>query len=90
MDINNKNIKDINIIEEVPFKKRIFNFYFFTLLKKDIGIFFYIFFFILETIQLCSYSFSEPHLNNWHIKENKIEDISLIIGYQRITPIMKY
>ena len=39
MDINNKNIKDINIIEEVPFKKRIFNFYFFTLLKKDIGIF---------------------------------------------------
>jgi hypothetical protein len=57
MDINNKNIKDINIIEEVPFKKRIFNFYFFTLLKKDIGIFFYIFFFVLETIQLCSYSF---------------------------------
>ena len=90
MDIDNKNIKDINIIEEVPFKKRIFNFYFFTLLKKDIGIFFYIFFFILETIQLCSYSFSEPHLNNWHIKENKIEDISLIIGYPRITPIMKY
>ncbi len=36
MDIDNKNIKDINIIEEVPFKKRIFNFYFFTLLKKDI------------------------------------------------------
>ena len=74
----------------MPFKKRIFNFYFFTLLKKDIGIFFYIFFFILETIQLCSYSFSEPHLNNWHIKENKIEDISLIIGYPRINTIMKY
>ena len=48
MDIDAKNIKDINIIEEVPFKKRIFNFYFFTLLKKDIGIFFYIIFFFIR------------------------------------------
>ena len=66
---NQKLSKELNSLEDVSITKKIYNFYFFTLRKKDINLFFYTILFILEILQLISYSFSDPHLNNWNIKE---------------------
>ena len=82
--------KDLTPIEEISIKKKIFNFYFYTLRKKDLNKFFYIILFIIETIQLISYSFSSPHLNNWNIEEKKMTNLAVIIGSVRFTPLMKY
>jgi hypothetical protein len=82
--------KDLTPIEEISIKKKIFNFYFYTLRKKDLNKFFYIILFIIETLQLISYTFSTPHLNNWNISENKMDDISMILGSVRFTPLLKY
>ena len=82
--------KDLTPIEEISVKKKIFNFYFYTLRKKDLNIFFYIVLFIIETIQLISYAFSFPHIYNWNIKEKKMDNIEIFIGAVRITPLMKY
>ena len=82
--------KDLTPIEEISIKKKIFNFYFYTLRKKDLNKFFYIILFIIETLQLISYTFSTPHLNNWNISENKMKNISIFLGSVRFTPLLKY
>ena len=87
---NQKLSKELNSLEDISITKKIYNFYFFTLRKKDINLFFYTILFILEILQLISYSFSDPHLNNWNIKESKMNKIKLYIGAVRITPLMKY
>ena len=72
--------KDLNVVDEVSVKTKIFNFYFFVLRKKDINMFICSLLLIIETLQLMSFSFSEPHLNGWKIKESKMKNIKLIIG----------
>ena len=89
-DKNPKFSKDLNVIDEVNLKTKIFNFYFFVLRKKDFNIFICSLLLIIETFQLISYSFSEPHLKVWKIKMSKMDNISLFIGASRITPIFKY
>ena len=89
-DKNPKFSKDLNVIDEINVKTKIFNFYFFVLRKKDFNIFICSLLLIIETIQLISYSFTEPHLKNWKIKESRMDNISLLVGASRITPIFKY
>lgn len=48
------------------------------------------FFIVLETIQIVSYAFSEPHLDTWKLNKNAIKYISIILGSMRISPLMKY
>ncbi len=82
--------KDLNVVDEVSVKTKIFNFYFFVLRKKDINMFICSLLLIIETLQLISFSFSEPHLNGWKIKESKMKNIKLIIGASRLTSIFIY
>ena len=89
-DKNQKLGKDLNVADEVSIKTKIFNFYFFVLRKKDINMFFCSLLLILETLQLISFSFSEPHLKNWKIKESKMKNIKLVVGAARITSILTY
>ena len=89
-DKNQKLGKDLNVADEVSIKTKIFNFYFFVLRKKDINMFFCSLLLILETLQLISFTFSEPHLKNWKIKESKMKNIKLVVGAARITSILTY
>ena len=84
-DKNPKYSKDLNVVDEVSIKTKIFNFFFFVLRKKDINIFFGSLLLIIESLQLISYSFSEPHIKNWKIAESKMKNIKLVIGASRLT-----
>ena len=77
--------------DEKSLKLKIYN-YFYLILKSRNKLNSYIisFFIILETIQLISYAFSEPHLDSWKLNKNVIKYISMILGSLRISPLMKY
>ena len=90
LDKNPKYSKDLNVIDDVSIKSKIFNFYFFVLRKKDINIFFTSLLLIIESLQLISFSFSEPHIKNWKIAESKMKNIKLVIGASRLTSIFTY
>ena len=66
--------------------------YFYVMLKdkREINFFVIYILYILETIQLISYGFSEPHIDIWKEKDSTIKTISDIIGISRITALMKY
>ena len=51
-DKNPKFSKDLNVIDEVNVKTKIFNFYFFVLRKKDFNIFICSLLLIIETFQI--------------------------------------
>ena len=44
---NQKLSKELNSLEDISITKKIYNYYFFTLRKKDINLFFYTILFIL-------------------------------------------
>ena len=90
LDKNKNFSKDLNVVDDVSVKTKIFNFYFFVLRKKDINMFICSLLLILETLQLISFSFSDPHSNGWKIKESKMKNIKLIVGASRITSIFIY
>ena len=87
---NSKLNKDLTSSEDISFKTKVFNFYFYTLRKKDINLFLCILLIFLETLQLISYSFTTPHMLTWNLNSNTIEYIQLVVGAPRITPLVKY
>ena len=77
--------------EEKSFKLKVYNYFYLILKSKGkINSIIISFFIILETIQLVSYAFSEPHLDSWKLNQNVIKYISIILGSVRISPLMKY
>ena len=72
-------------------KSKVYNYFYLILKSKGkINSIIKSFLIILETIQLVSYAFDEPHLESWKIKKNVIKYISIILGSVRISPLMKY
>ena len=77
--------------EEKSLKLKVYNYFYLILKSKGkINSIIISFFIILETIQLVSYAFSEPHLDSWKLNQNVIKYISIILGSVRISPLMKY
>ncbi len=88
---NQKNTKDlIQTSDEMNNKEKIFNYFYNILKKKDINVFIICLLIIIETIQIISYGFSDPHKKFWKIKESRIKNINSLIGALRITQILKY
>ena len=79
------------IFENITISNRIYNYFYFMLNnKKEIKFFILYILYILETIQLISYGFSDPHINTWKVNKSTINKISDIIGILRITALMGY
>ena len=79
------------IFENITISNRIYNYFYFMLNnKKEINFFILYILYILETIQLISYGFSDPHINTWKVNSSTINKISDIIGILRITALMGY
>jgi len=78
-------------IDDKSLKFKIYNFFYLILKsKKEMNSIILSFLIILETIQLISYAFTEPHLESWKIDSTVIEYISIILGSLRVSPLMKY
>ena len=79
------------MFENITISNRIYNYFYFMLNnKKEINFFILYILYILETIQLISYGFSDPHINTWKVNKSTINKISDIIGILRITALMGY
>ena len=87
---NQKNSKDFQTNEEMTGIVKLYNFFFNTLKKKDTNSFVICLLIIIQTIQLVSYGFSDPHLDLWKIKEKKMKNINVIVGAVRIVPLFRY
>ena len=80
-----------SISDDKSLKLKTYNYFYLILKSKGtINSIVISFFILLETIQLVSYAFEEPHLDSWKIKKNVIKYISLVFGSVRITPLMRY
>ena len=80
-----------SLAEDKSLKLKVYNYFYLILKSKGkINSIIISFLIILETIQLVSYAFDEPHLESWKIKKNVIKYISIILGSVRISPLMKY
>ena len=87
-EINKKEI--IQTKDEITTKIKIFTYFYYLILKKNFNVFILSFFLIIESIQVFSFGFSEPHKKLWKIKSNKIDYVNSFVGAVRITPILKY
>ena len=88
---NQKNNKDlIQTSDEMNGKEKIFNFFYNVIKKKNLNVFIICLLIIIETIQIISYGFSDPHKKFWKIKENRIKNINTLVGALRVTQILKY
>ena len=88
---NKKNNKDlIQTSDEMNNKEKIFNYFYNILKKKNINVFINCLLIIIETIQIISYGFSDPHKKFWKIKESRIKNINSLVGALRVTQILKY
>ena len=86
-----KNSKDlIQTSDEMNGKEKVFNYFYNVIKKKNLNVFIICLLIIIETIQIISYGFSEPHKKFWKIKENRIKNINTLVGALRVTQILKY
>ena len=77
-----------SLAEDKSLKLKVYNYFYLILKSKGkINSIIISFLIILETIQLVSYAFDEPHLESWKIKKNVIKYISIILGSVRISPL---
>ena len=78
-------------INDKSVKFKIYN-YFYLILKskKEINSIILVTLILLETIQLISYAFTDPHLDTWKMDKQVINIISIILGSARVSPLMKY
>ena len=77
--------------QDKSFKFKMYNYFYLTIKSKGkTNSVIVSFFIVLETIQIVSYAFSEPHLDTWKLNKNAIKYISIILGSMRISPLMKY
>ena len=88
-DKNSKLSKDMNASEEVPIKTRIFAFFYYVLRKKDISLLICVIYLILESLQLISYAFSDPHTSLWNLTKDDMYYVELIVAATRVAPLMK-
>ena len=85
------NFNQESLVEDKSLKLKVYNYFYLILKSKGkINSIIILFLIILETIQLISYAFSEPHLYSWKLNQNIIKYISIILGSVRISPLMKY
>lgn len=84
---NNKQTKD-TFNEEVSLINRIYSLFFYSLKKKDIGTGLCLIFLVLESIQLVSYAFSDPHVQLWGLSSDGSYYLTLVTGAARIAPLM--
>ena len=78
-------------IDYKSLKFKIYNFFYLILKsKKEISSIILTLLIILETVQLISYAFDDPHLDSWKIEKKAVEYISIILGSLRVSPLMKY
>ena len=94
MDYDNKgknfySQQDISI-EEKSFKNKTFSLFYAISREKQYNLWTFFILIILETIQLISYAFDEPHKNVWKIDTESIDNILNIIGTVRILPLMNF
>ena len=87
---NQKLNKDLTNPEEITLTIKIFHFFYYVLRKKDINMFLCCFLLFLETLQMISYAFTEPHQTTWKINMNTMDYVGLIVGAPRITPLFRY
>jgi hypothetical protein len=85
---NSKLSKELNSNEEVNLKTRLFQFFYYVLRKKDINLLLATIFLILESFQLISYAFSDPHTDLWKINSDTMYYIKLIVAGSRVAPLM--
>ena len=84
----NKEIIQTN--DELTTKTKLFNFFYNVLKRKDFNVFVTSLLLIIETIQVISYAFSDPHSKFWKIEEKKMDNLNILIGALRGTSILKY
>ena len=78
-------------IDDKSLKFKIYNFFYLILKsKKEFNSIILLILIILETIQLISYAFAEPHLDSWKIDKKAVDYISIILGSLRVSPLMKF
>ena len=78
-------------IDDKSLKFKIYNFFYLILkTKKEFNTIILSILILLETIQLISYAFAEPHLESWKIDKKAVNYISIILGSLRVSPLMKY
>ena len=87
-DKNSKLSKELNTSDEVGLRTRLFQFFYYVLRKKDINLVMCAIFLILESLQLISYAFSEPHTELWKIDADTMKFIRIAVGATRIAPLM--
>ena len=82
--------KDTSAYREMPYKYRLFNFYYRVLRNKTIGMPLLSIFIIFEMIELISYAFIEEYRKLWKINDKSFDLVQLITGATRITILTKY
>ena len=77
-------------LEEKSFKLKTFNLFYEISRVKQYNLWTLSILYLLETIQLISYAFDEPHKSVWKIKSDNIDMLSTILGATRIVSLMQY
>ena len=77
-------------LDEKSFKLKTFNLFYEISQQKQYNIWTLSILYLLETIQLISYAFDEPHKSLWRIKSSNIDQLSTILSAARITSLMKF
>ena len=78
-------------IDDKSLKFKIYDFFYLILkTKKEMSSIILSLLIILETIQLISYAFTQPHLESWKVDPTIIEYISIILGSLRVSPLMRF
>ena len=88
---NQKNHREIlQSNNDITIKIKLFNFFYHILKRKDFNPLIICILIFLETMQIMSYGFTNPHLKFWKIKEKKIENVKTFVGAIRIIELFKY
>ncbi len=85
---NNKEIIPTN--DEMTNKINLFNFFYNVLKKKDFNVIVTCLLLLMETIQIISYGFSEPHTKFWKISSKKMDNLNTFFGSIRGTQLLKF
>jgi len=93
MDNSNKNLLYLQEIsnEEKTLKSKIFN-YFYSMLnnKNKTGLYTLYFFHTLEIMQIISFAFFRPHLNEWKLDDSTYRIISIALSAFRLIPLFQF
>ena len=92
MDLNDKNSKmgkDMNTTEEVSQTQRAYQFFYYVLRKKDINVGLCAIFIILESLQIISYAFADPHKPLWRLDDDTMKILRVGVGAARLAPLME-